>query len=72
MGSINEDLVKSIIDTSIKVLSSSKFKKTIFGTYSDGTARSLVDSVNGEVLSPKQKKNKIYKKKKVKNRKIRL
>ena len=47
-------------------------KKTIFGTYGNGKTRSVIDALNGEVLTPKEKKDKLYKKKKAGKKKIRL
>lgn len=50
-------------------------KKTILGTYSDGTPRSLVDAYQGEILSPEdrllieERMKEIRKKKKKKNKK---
>ena len=45
--------------------------KFFCGSYSDGTPRSLPDAINGEFLSPKQKK-KATKKKKKKSVKFKL
>lgn len=40
----------------------------VLGTYSDGTVRSLYDSLNGEFLSPKQKEDVMKTKKKNKKK----
>jgi hypothetical protein len=45
------------------------FKKLMFGTYSDGKSRNLVDALYDEELSPKQKKKKNKKKGKNKKKK---
>lgn len=63
-----EGIAKAILSLS----SSEDLQKLICGTYSDGTPKSVIDSIHGEVLSPKDKKKKIYKKKKVKHKKIKL
>lgn len=42
------------------------------GTYSDGTPRNISDAINGEFLSPKQKKKLAKKKKKKKQAKFKL
>lgn len=49
-------------DSGIKnALNDDTIKSVLFGKYTDGTARNFVDALNGEYLSPKQKK-KFYKK----------
>lgn len=53
-------------------LNNEDVKKTIFGTYGNGKTRSVIDALNGEVLTPKEKKDKLYKKKKAGKKKIRL
>lgn len=64
--------IDGIISTVLKLSSNEDLQKMICGTYSDGTPKSLIDSIHGEVLSPKDKRKKLYKKKKVKHKKIRL
>lgn len=44
----------------------------LFGTYADGSKRNLTDAVNGEFLSPKQRKKITSKKKKRKQTKFKL
>jgi hypothetical protein len=61
--------VSSIIKTVLSVASDKNVQKAMFGVYADDTPRSFVDCINGEVLSPKQKKEYIYKKKKKKKNK---
>jgi hypothetical protein len=56
----------------IDLCSTDKVQKMLFGTYSNGKARSMVDAINDEVLSPKQRKSKLYKKRKSGKKKIRL
>lgn len=55
-----------------KIVNTPEVKRSIFGEYSDGTPRSVVDGIYGEILSPKQKKKKKYKKKKKKHKKVRF
>lgn len=67
--------LEKIITTEAKVLTDKSVQKVIFGEYSDGTPRSLVDSWNGETLSPKEKKKTLKKKggkKKNKKKKIKF
>lgn len=47
-------------------------KQAIFGSYSDKTPRNFYDAMNGEFLSPSQKKKILKKKKKRKRRKFKL
>lgn len=63
--------VELVITTAQKVLSDKKVQKVLFGTYADNTPRSFKDALDGEILSPKQKKKHLYKKKK-KNKKNRF
>ncbi len=67
-----DTIVKSAIGELTKLCSQKEIQKMIFGTYSDGKPRSLMDAINGEILSPKQKRNKLYKKRKSGKKKIRL
>jgi hypothetical protein len=53
-----------LIESVIGLLTNETIQKSIFGEYSDGNTRSIMDSLNGEVLSPSQKAKKLYKKKK--------
>lgn len=53
-----------LVESVINLLTNETIQKSIFGQYSDGNTRSIMDSLNGEVLSPRQKAKKIYKKKK--------
>lgn len=69
---IPDELVGVLLSKGEKLLSSGKIQEALFGTYSNGKPRNLIDALNGEVLSPKQKRNMKYKKKKVKNKKIKL
>ena len=57
------------------ILSNDDVAKNVYGTYSDGTNRSLGDAIKGEYLSPKQKKKvdkKVNKVKKGKGTKFKL
>lgn len=76
-----KDVLTTLSDGVSKVASDEKIKKMIFGTYSNGKSRSILDSLDGEILSPKDrekylykkdKKHKKKKKKKVKKAKIRI
>ncbi len=61
---------KKMVKLLKEVISSEEVLEKVFGTYSDGTVRSLSDSLRGEFLSPKQKKDaKKAKKKKKKDKK---
>lgn len=53
-----------LLESVIGLLTNETIQKSIFGEYSDGNTRSIMDSLNGEVLSPSQKAKKLYKKKK--------
>lgn len=61
--------LSAIAETVVTVASDKGVQKALFGVYADNSPRSLVDSMNGEVLSPKQKKEYCYKKKKKKGKK---
>lgn len=65
-------LIAKVAATVVTICSNKKFQESIFGTYSDGTRRNFFDAWNGEVLSPKQRRKKLYKKKKSGKKKIRL
>lgn len=57
MGATEEILKKAG-----ELIASSNTRKLICGEYSDGTPRSLVDAINGEYKSPKDKKKEHNKK----------
>lgn len=69
---VDPGLIAKGVKTFTDLCSDKKVQKMMFGTYSDGKTRSFIDAVNGEILSPKQKKDKIYKKRKSGRKKIRL
>lgn len=53
----------------IESLASNKnVQKILFGEYSDGKPRSMIDGLNNEIYSPKQKKHNKDKKKHKKNK----
>lgn len=52
-----------------ELLQNDDVMKKVLGTYSDGTIRNLSDSLRGEFLSPKQKKEAEKTKKKLKKKK---
>lgn len=67
---MNEAVIKTAIVEGIKfVVTSESLGRFICGTYSDGTTRSLADSISGEFLSPKDKAKKLKKKNKKKKKK---
>lgn len=57
-----------IIDVASSILANERIGKFVCGTYSDGTARSLIDSLSGECKSPVDKDKKSKKKKKKKKK----
>lgn len=74
MGKKKVSLI-TLVDSATKLVSNKTVQKALFGVYADDTPRSLVDGINGEVLSPKQRKEFMYrnkKKKKHKKPKIKL
>lgn len=71
-GGIAPELIGMALKKGGELISSEKLQKSLFGTYSDGKTRNLIDAWHGEVLSPKQKRDRKYKKKKVKSKKIKL
>ena len=61
--------------TATDILSNEQVSKNLYGSYSDGTQRSMTDAFKGEYLSPKQKKKidkKIKKMKEGKGTKFKL
>ena len=50
-------------------MSNKKVRKFLFGTYSNGKIRSLPDALDGEYLSPKERKEIIYGPSKAKKKK---
>lgn len=61
--------IGAILEGTAKVLTNKKVRKTLFGEYTDGSARSLSDCLDGEILSPKERKKYTSKKKKSKKKK---
>jgi len=57
----------ALITLAGEITDNKKLKKSILGTYSDGSTRSVVDAVTGEYLSSSSKEK--IKKKKKKNKK---
>lgn len=58
--------ISVIIDVASTILANERVGKFLCGSYSDGSSRSLIDSLNGEYLSPMDKVKKSKKKKKKK------
>lgn len=54
--------IKVLVAAAGAMVANEKIQKTLFGTYSDGTPRSLADCLEGEILSPKDRKKMLYKK----------
>lgn len=52
-----------------ELIANEDFRKFMCGTYSDGTTRSLADSLRGEFQSPRSKEKAMKKKKKKKHKK---
>lgn len=70
MGKV--DTMITVATQIIGVVTNEDLRKTVLGTYSDGKPRSVVDALNDEVLSPKQRRKKLYKKRKSGKKKIKL
>lgn len=67
------EAVIAVIGAVGATISSKPFRKMMLGTYTDGTARSLADALNGEYRSPTSKaSNKKKKKKSMKKSKKKL
>lgn len=67
-------VISNIVDIGKSIVGDDDVKKFLCGTYADGSTRNLTDAINGDFLSPKQKKKAISKKgkKKKKNTKFKL
>lgn len=61
--------ISTIVDTVVSVATDKSVQKALFGVYSDNTPRSLVDCLDGEILSPKDRAKAMNRKKKKKNKK---
>lgn len=62
------DKLDAAISIGEKLAKSKALKSFLWGSYSDGSPRSMTDALNDETLSPKQKKKKADKKKKKKKK----
>ena len=67
-----EKIVATAVSVGTSILKEDKIVEFLCGTYADGTKRSLSDAMQGEYLSPKQKKKLTSKKKKKKSTKFKL
>lgn len=56
--------IATILSTVTEVAKNKTIKKCIFGEYADGSPRSLMDALDGEILSPKERKVYMCKEKK--------
>ena len=68
MSKTKKSAVQMLTAAATGLFVNEKIQKTLFGTYSDGTPRSLPDCLEGEILSPRDRERMIYRKKK-KNKK---
>lgn len=59
-------IAETIVAVSEKILKNEDLQGMVCGRYSDGTPRSIPDALNGELMSPKEKKKAM---KKIKKRK---
>lgn len=48
-------IIKKGVEIGKELISNGDIQKVFLGTYSDGTARSLPDALDGEIYSPKQR-----------------
>ncbi len=69
---MNEITKKLLIEGITVLATNEKVGKLIFGTYSDGTLRSVSDCCRGEYLSPKDKAKKLKKLDKKSNKKKKI
>ena len=69
-------IVDGIVAVSEKLVKNEDLQKMICGQYCDGSPRSIPDAINGELMSPKEKKKELKKiskrKKKRKETKFKL
>lgn len=67
---------KVLFDIASELIQDEKVQGLICGRYSDGTPRSIPDAINGELMSPKEKKKELKaiakRKKKHKAKKFKL
>ena len=68
---VKKEVIATAMLTVISIASSKHVRKAVFGTYTDDTPRSIADWLDGEILSPKDRKKylKDVSKKKKKNKK---
>lgn len=59
---------RNIIGTVVGLMTDKSVQKVIFGEYSDGSPRSLMDCLDGEILSPSDRERFVYGKKKKKKK----
>lgn len=52
---MNVEAIISIATATVGLLSTKKCRRFLFGTYSDGTVRSLTDALNDEYRSPEDR-----------------
>lgn len=61
--------VGKIISTVADVASNKGIQKMVLGEYTDGSPRSILDAIDGEILSPKDRKKYVIPEKKKKKKK---
>ena len=65
-------IASTVVTAGKTLIADENVTKFLCGTYADGSVRNLPDAINGEFLSPKQKKKMHKKKKKKKSVKFKL
>lgn len=69
-------IIEVVVAAGGAIAGNEKISKVLYGTYADGTTRSLPDAINGEIYSPEQKAkaydNNGKKKKKKKKKKVKF
>ncbi len=65
-------IISTAVQVSKDIVKDEGVQSFLCGKYSDGTPRNMTDAINGEYLSPKQKKKAKKKKKKKNQAKFRL
>jgi hypothetical protein len=66
------EIITGIVSIGKDVIKDEDIQKFVCGTYADGKTRNLRDAIDGEFLSPKQKKKATSKKSKKKHTKFKL
>lgn len=64
-----KNMLGTVLKSLCKFTTNDEIQKRIFGVYADDTPRSLADAINGEILSPKERKRILLKEGKNKKKK---